>query len=86
MISDDFQPIAGHPLACSFEQSLCSWSQSTADNFDWSLRKGPTPSSDTGPWADHTTGSGKLKFSSDVHNMRMVESIVSVELSLHFGN
>ncbi|KAG8136358.1 hypothetical protein E2320_009309 [Naja naja] len=44
--------------ACTFEKDFCSWNQSSADNFDWSRNKGPTPSPDTGPLYDHTTGGG----------------------------
>lgn len=35
---------------CSFEHGLCSgWSQSSSDDFDWTLASGSTPSSSTGP-------------------------------------
>ena len=44
---------------CDFDSGLCSqWSQSTSDQFDWTVRSGPTPSHNTGPLADHS-GSGK---------------------------
>ena len=33
----------------------------TVDDFNWSLRRGTTPSFFTGPMRDHTTGSGKGK-------------------------
>ncbi|XP_019639918.1 PREDICTED: MAM and LDL-receptor class A domain-containing protein 1-like [Branchiostoma belcheri] len=41
---------------CDFELGLCGWRQAYDDNFDWSRRSGSTPSSNTGPNADHTTG------------------------------
>ncbi|KAJ7385144.1 Meprin A subunit beta [Desmophyllum pertusum] len=48
--------------SCNFDNGLCSgWSQSTSDQFDWIVRGGATPSSGTGPSADHS-GSGKYIF------------------------
>ncbi|XP_013409923.1 MAM and LDL-receptor class A domain-containing protein 1 isoform X1 [Lingula anatina] len=44
-------------LNCDFSKDLCGFVQSTADNLDWLRRSGSTPSSGTGPTADHTTGS-----------------------------
>lgn len=45
------------PVDCSFgNASFCSWSQSSDDDFDWSLRNKNTPSGDTGPTCDHTGG------------------------------
>ena len=47
----------GRPLACSFEGgNLCSWSNSRAGGAAWLLTAGSTPSPDTGPSTDHTTG------------------------------
>ncbi|XP_065831798.1 MAM and LDL-receptor class A domain-containing protein 1-like isoform X2 [Oscarella lobularis] len=34
----------------------------TVDDFDWSLRRGTTPSFSTGPSRDHTTGSGQYAY------------------------
>lgn len=43
---------------CDFDHGLCSgWSQSRADDFDWTLASGSTPSSSTGPSHDQG-GSG----------------------------
>ena len=46
---------------CDFDQNtFCSWQQDRQnDNFDWTLRSGRTPSGNTGPQNDHTTGNGK---------------------------
>jgi len=36
--------------------------QATDDNMDWTQQSGPTPSSSTGPSADHTSGNGKYVY------------------------
>ena len=38
------------------------WVNSSDDDFNWSARSGSTPSSDTGPDYDHTSGSGKYLY------------------------
>ncbi|XP_071104753.1 MAM and LDL-receptor class A domain-containing protein 1-like [Haliotis cracherodii] len=43
--------------SCDFENSFCSWMQSKSDDFDWTRRRGSTPSTYTGPTTDHTLGS-----------------------------
>nr|XP_039271942.1 protein PF14_0175-like [Styela clava] len=40
---------------CDFE-TPCNMLQSSSDDFDWHLYNGSTPSEDTGPSADHTSG------------------------------
>lgn len=46
-------------LDCSFTNGdFCGYYESRTDDFDWTLGTGPTPSSDTGPASDHTTGTG----------------------------
>lgn len=48
------------PGHCDFEAGLCDYSQDKQDNgTDWEWRRGPTPTSYTGPRGDHTTGLGK---------------------------
>ena len=45
---------------CNFDIGLCpGWRQSKSDAFNWTRNSGATPSYDTGPSSDHTTGSGK---------------------------
>jgi len=39
-----------------------SWLQDTGDNFDWSFTNTNTPTTNTGPLADHTSGSGMYAF------------------------
>ncbi|XP_015749331.1 PREDICTED: MAM and LDL-receptor class A domain-containing protein 1-like [Acropora digitifera] len=45
-------------LDCNFETSTCGFIQAKNDDFDWTRRKGGTPSSGTGLSSDHTSGSG----------------------------
>ena len=47
---------------CNFTNDMCYWSQSINDDFDWTFHAGSTSSTNTGPSADHTTGTrtGKL--------------------------
>ena len=45
-------------LKCTFEKNLCNWKQSKADNFDWTRRKGKTPSFGTGPSQSSTGKNG----------------------------
>ena len=35
--------------ACNFDAGLCDWVQDQSDDFDWTRKTGPTPSSGTGP-------------------------------------
>ncbi|XP_013382414.1 MAM and LDL-receptor class A domain-containing protein 2 [Lingula anatina] len=43
------------PPPCSFESGMfCTWLQVHNDNLDWKIGQGPTPTTDTGPDADHT--------------------------------
>uniref|UniRef100_A0A672TQ22 MAM and LDL receptor class A domain containing 1 n=1 Tax=Strigops habroptila TaxID=2489341 RepID=A0A672TQ22_STRHB len=43
-------------LQCNFENGLCNWEQDVEDDFDWIRIQGPTPTVNTGPYKDHTTG------------------------------
>ena len=42
---------------CTFERSLCRWTQLSDDDFDWTRNQGSTASYGTGPMFDHTLGS-----------------------------
>ncbi|KAI3361945.1 hypothetical protein L3Q82_012299, partial [Scortum barcoo] len=47
------------PGHCDFEAGLCGYTQDKqSDVADWERRRGPTPTSYTGPRGDHTTGIG----------------------------
>jgi len=41
--------ITSYPYNQGFENTFGSWTQASGDDFDWSLRSGSTPSSNTGP-------------------------------------
>ena len=46
---------------CDFEQDeseTCGWTQESDDGISWTRWKGPTPTTETGPQADHTLLSG----------------------------
>jgi len=44
-------PSSAFPFSDGFNNSIGNWTQSTADDFDWTFRDGPTPSGGTGPSA-----------------------------------
>ncbi|XP_034565034.1 MAM domain-containing protein 2-like isoform X1 [Notolabrus celidotus] len=47
------------PGHCDFEAGLCGYTQEKqSDVADWERRRGPTPTSYTGPRGDHSTGLG----------------------------
>ncbi|XP_032822243.2 MAM and LDL-receptor class A domain-containing protein 1 isoform X1 [Petromyzon marinus] len=45
---------------CDFESGLCDWRQASddEDDFDWTLQRGPSSTPLTGPYTDHTLGTG----------------------------
>ena len=49
------------PPLLTFEETLCGL-LSSGGELPWTLRSGSTPSSNTGPGSDHTTGSGSYYF------------------------
>lgn len=44
---------------CNFDIDVCGYRQLTSDDFDWTRQNGTTPSKNTGPNGDHTSGIGK---------------------------
>ena len=50
--------VASFPYSENFESSQGAWANVGGDDFDWSRDSGGTPSNNTGPSGDHTTGSG----------------------------
>ncbi|KAL9987247.1 hypothetical protein ACROYT_G001522 [Oculina patagonica] len=60
---DDVSISSGSCRSCDLDRGLCyGWRQSNSDVFDWTRHTGSTPSDDTGPDGDHTTGSGHYMF------------------------
>jgi len=51
--------IVDQDISCDFDSNLCGWTNSASDDFDWERESGPTPSDNTGPTMDHTSGRGK---------------------------
>lgn len=51
--------ISDPDLQCNFENGLCNWEQDVEDDFDWIRIRGPTPTVNTGPLKDHTTGTAR---------------------------
>ncbi|CAF4840990.1 unnamed protein product, partial [Rotaria sp. Silwood1] len=47
-----------HVLDCDFETDFCSWETIGLADFHWTRTSSKTPSIDTGPSGDHTTGTG----------------------------
>lgn len=43
-------------FACTFDKDFCVWVQEDYSSIDWIRNKGPTPTPNTGPSSDHTTG------------------------------
>lgn len=46
---------------CDFQNGLCGLRNDVNSEFQWTTRRGPTPSEDTGPSSDHTTLSNEGK-------------------------
>ena len=44
-------------MGCDFESGdNCGWNHDVTDDFDWMRDNGGTPTANTGPKVDHTTG------------------------------
>lgn len=65
--------------SCDFEEkSFCTWlnvpnaNRSVGlDDFDWTLGSGSTPSWQTGPSTDHTTGTSVGEFSRQIDFLKL---------------
>ena len=53
--SDETASVCSAADRCTFERSMCSWTQDTSDQFNWLRHRGRTRSANTGPTRDHTT-------------------------------
>lgn len=47
-----------HPADCNFEKGMCLWKSEAFADMKWIRNRGQTPSWQTGPDGDHTTGTG----------------------------
>jgi len=71
--------------SCDFDAGLCSgWQQSQSDVFDWTRRTGSTPSYNTGPSSDHTSGSGRACFSTKLEKTEVVPYLLLHQVSERF--
>ncbi len=50
------------PASENFENGTGEWLQGFEDDIDWTRLSGDTPSDNTGPAGDHTTGSGSYLY------------------------
>uniref|UniRef100_A0A7S3X5I3 MAM domain-containing protein n=1 Tax=Emiliania huxleyi TaxID=2903 RepID=A0A7S3X5I3_EMIHU len=55
-------PLLPDMISCDFEVDNCAWIDTAPDGYSWTRMSGGTPSSDTGPSGDHTTGSGSYLY------------------------
>ncbi|XP_066413022.1 IgGFc-binding protein-like [Molothrus aeneus] len=74
-------------MSCTFEADFCEWKQETNDDFDWIRHKGPTPTPNTGPSHDHTTGEGyyiylqgSMQKPADVARLIVLEGMIGEDL------
>ncbi|EOD30226.1 hypothetical protein EMIHUDRAFT_233206 [Emiliania huxleyi CCMP1516] len=49
-------------LSCDFEVDTCVWNDTAPDGYSWTRTNGSTPSLNTGPSGNHSTGSGYYIF------------------------
>ncbi|XP_048584089.1 MAM and LDL-receptor class A domain-containing protein 1 isoform X2 [Nematostella vectensis] len=45
-------------FSCNFESDLCGFTQETSDDYNWTRSNKKTPTWDSGPDTDHTSGTG----------------------------
>ncbi|XP_048585737.1 zinc metalloproteinase nas-14 isoform X2 [Nematostella vectensis] len=56
----NMQPCSSDALMCNFDKDMCFWENdwSSTPTFHWRRHRGHTPSRNTGPVSDHTSGMG----------------------------
>ena len=62
---------------CNFDHGMCAWTNDKTDQFDWTLNKGSTNTTGTGPTSDHTQGNTKGMFWNFVHSVVTVIFLIS---------
>jgi len=60
------------PYIENFDSGFGDWQQSQIDDRDWTHNSGNTPSDNTGPSGDHTTGSGFYLYTEATENLNML--------------
>jgi len=66
---------------CTFESGFCNMVQDGSDNFQWTRRRGPTPTSNTGPNADHTNGVGYYVYTEASHHTNQYARLKSPNIA-----
>ncbi|XP_053398184.1 MAM and LDL-receptor class A domain-containing protein 1-like [Mercenaria mercenaria] len=66
---------------CAFEIGFCNWDQDRNDNFDWTRQSGKTQTPNTGPLADHTSGSNQKN---DTKSMDWRDSEISFQSAFEY--
>ena len=83
------QVINTFPWANNFEDNI-PLEQDQNDDGDWLLKQGPTPSFNTGPTGDHTTGSGTYFYVESSHpnypNKQVISYTRTFDVSATPGN
>lgn len=46
---------------CNFDKNMCLWKSARFADMKWTRNRGQTPSYQTGPGGDHTSGAGNEK-------------------------
>ena len=82
MFSADCSFSSPGAVACDFSRDFCGWRQDQSDNFDWQRHAHGTPSSQTGPSGDHTTGCQCSSPSSSLSSSSSKSSLSSLCLFL----
>ncbi|CAF5182334.1 unnamed protein product, partial [Rotaria magnacalcarata] len=54
--SDESSRLCASYQTCTFDISFCDWIHDNSTQFKWELHRGPSPSDETGPNRDHSTG------------------------------
>lgn len=74
----------GSVWPCDFEEGFCQWFQLNDGDFNWARHKGETPSQNTGPDVDVTTGTGELI--RKIHEMVIVFTPMQNTSKQHFND
>ena len=67
---------------CDFDQRTdhwCDWVQALDDEYQWKARQYPTFAINTGPQADHTTGSKYMSFPIQQTEQRVVQKHIPLK-------